>query len=100
MLSKIKCSERNFMMKIKNVVQIAVLAVIGCVVSFGISMLTGLLGMAALYISAGFAAFVIGPTFVIAARKVQKRGTALLFWVVLGLVYACLLYTSPSPRDS
>ena len=92
MLSKIKCSERNFMMKLKNVVQIAVLAVIGCVVAFGISMLTGLLGMAALYISAGFAAFVIGPTFVIAARKVQKRGTALLFWAVLGLVYAILGY--------
>ena len=55
-------------------------------------MLTGLLGMAALYISAGFAAFVIGPTFVIAARKVQKRGTALLFWTVLGLVYAILGY--------
>lgn len=55
-------------------------------------MLTGLLGMAALYISAGFAAFVIGPTFVIAARKVQKRGTALLFWAVLGLVYAILGY--------
>ena len=48
--------------------------------------------MAALYISAGFAAFVIGPTFVIAARKVQKRGTALLFWAVLGLVYAILGY--------
>ena len=30
------------MMKLKNVVQIAVLAVIGCVVAFGISMLTGL----------------------------------------------------------
>lgn len=80
------------MMKLKNVVQIAVLAVIGCVVAFGISMLTGLLGMASLYISAGFAAFVIGPTFVIAARKVQKRGTALLFWAVLGLVYAILGY--------
>ena len=78
--------------KLKNIVQIAVLAVIGCVVSFGISMLTGLLGIAALYISAGFAAFVIGPTFVIAARKVQKRGTALLFWAVLGLVYAILGY--------
>lgn len=78
--------------KLKNIVQIAVLAVIDCVVSFGISMLTGLLGMAALYISAGFAAFVIGPTFVIAARKVQKRGTALLFWTVLGLVYAILGY--------
>lgn len=78
--------------KLKNIVQIAVLAVIGCVVSFGISVLTGLLGMAALYISAGFAAFVIGPTFVIAARKVQKRGTALLFWAVLGLVYAILGY--------
>lgn len=80
------------MMKLKNVVQIAVLAVIGCVIAFGISMLTGLLGMASLYISAGFAAFVIGPTFVIAARKVQKRGTALLFWAVLGLVYAILGY--------
>ena len=78
--------------KLKNIAQIAVLAVIGCVVSFGISMLTGLLGMAALYISAGFAAYVIGPTFVIAARKVQKRGTALLFWAVLGLVYAILGY--------
>ena len=48
--------------------------------------------MASLYISAGFAAFAIGPTFVIAARKVQKRGTALLFWAVLGLVYAILGY--------
>ena len=79
-------------MKLKNVVQIAVLGVIGFVLAMGIGMLTGLLGMAALYISAGFAAFVIGPTFVIAARKVQKRGTALLFWAVLGLVYAILGY--------
>lgn len=67
----------------KNVVQFAVWAVIGYVVSFGISMLTRLLGIAALYISTGFADFMIGPTFVIAARKVQKRGTALLFWAVL-----------------
>lgn len=70
--------------KLKNIVQIAVLAVIGCVVSFGISVLTGLLGMAALYISAGFAAFVIGPTFVIAARKVQKRGQRFSFGLCLG----------------
>ena len=28
------------------------------------------------------------------------RGRRLLNWLPLGLTYACLLYTSPSPRDS
>lgn len=70
--------------KLKNIVQIAVLAVIGCVVSFGISMLTGLLGMAALYISSGFAAFVIGPTFVIRLEKYKSVAQRFFFGLCLG----------------
>ena len=40
-------------MKLKNVVQIAVLGVIGFVLAMGIGMLTGLLGVVSLYVSAG-----------------------------------------------
>ena len=58
-------------MKLKNVVQIAVLGVIGFVLAMGIGMLTGLLGVVSLYVSAGFGAFFVAPVYVIMARKVQ-----------------------------
>ena len=48
-------------MKLKNVVQIAVLGVIGFVLAMGIGMLTGLLGVVSLYVSAGFGAFFVAP---------------------------------------
>lgn len=56
-------------MKLKDVIQIAVLTVIGFAIGMAISMLTGTLGAIALYASAGFAAFAVGPVFVITAKN-------------------------------
>ena len=56
-------------MKLKDVVQIAVLTVIGFAIGMAVSMFTGTLGAIALYASAGFAAFVVGPVFVIMAKR-------------------------------
>ena len=56
-------------MKLKDIVQIAVLTVIGFAIGMAVSMFTGTLGAIALYASAGFAAFVVGPVFVIMAKK-------------------------------
>ena len=50
-------------MKLKDIVQIAVLTVIGFAIGMAVSMFTGTLGAIALYASAGFAAFVVGPVF-------------------------------------
>ena len=79
-------------MKLKNVVQIAVLGVIGFVLAMGIGMLTGLLGVVSLYVSAGFGAFFVAPVYVIMARKVQKRGASFLFWLIIGLLYLSLIH--------
>ena len=53
---------------------------------------TGTLGAIALYASAGFAAFVVGPVFVIMSKKAQKRGAAALFWVIYGLLNSAMGY--------
>ena len=37
------------------------------------------------------------PASLVAQRKIAARDT--VFWLVLGVAIACLLYTSPSPRD-
>lgn len=84
-------------MKLKNVVQIAVLGVIGFVLAMGIGMLTGLLGVVSLYVSAGFGAFFVAPVYVIMARKVQKRGASFLFWLIIGLLYIAMGYWIATP---
>lgn len=66
-------------MKLKDIVQIAVLTVIGFAIGMAVSMFTGTLGTISLYASAGFAAFVVGPVFVIMAKRVRKKGAAFLF---------------------
>jgi len=76
-------------MKLKDIVRIAVLTVIGFAIGMAISMLTGTLGAIALYASAGFAAFAVGPVFVITAKKVKHRWTAFLFY---GLLYTLMGY--------
>jgi len=63
-------------MKLKDIVQIAVLTVIGFAIGMAISMLTGTLGAIALYASAGFAAFAVGPVFVITAKKIKRSPIA------------------------
>ena len=79
-------------MKLKDIVQIAALTVIGFAIGMAVSMFTGTLGAIALYASAGFAAFVVGPVFVIMAKRIQKRGAAALFWIIYGLLYSVMGY--------
>lgn len=84
-------------MKLKDIIQVAVMTVIGFALGMVISMFTGTLGMVALYVSAGLAAFVVGPTFVIMANKIKKRGAAFLFWLVYGLLYTLMGYWTMIP---
>ena len=58
-------------MKLKDIVQIAVLTVIGFAIGMVVSMFTGTLGAIALCASAGFAAFVVGPVFL--CRSEERR---------------------------
>lgn len=79
-------------MTLKNVVQIAVLAVIGFALGMAVGLLTMFMGVVALYISSGLSALAVGPAFVIMARKIRKRGAAFLFWVIYGLLHAAMGY--------
>ena len=69
-------------MKLKDIATIAVLGVIVFALGMGVGMITGMFGALSMYVSAGFAAFFVGPVYTIMARKVQKRGTAFCFWLI------------------
>lgn len=77
-------------MKLKDIATIAVLGVIGFALGMGVGMITGMFGALSMYVSAGFAAFFVGPVYTIMARKVQKRGTAFCFWLIYGVLYAIM----------
>ena len=80
-------------MKLKDIATIAVLGVIGFALGMGVGMITGMFGALSMYVSAGFAAFFVGPVYTIMARKVQKRGTAFCFWLIYGVLYAMFIYS-------
>ena len=84
-------------MKLKDIARIAVLGVIGFVLGMGVGMITGLSGALSMYVSAGFAAFFVGPVFVIMARKVRKRGTAFISWLIYGVLYALMGFAVATP---
>lgn len=84
-------------MKLKDVVQIAVLTVIGFAIGMAVSMFTGTLGAIALYASAGFAAFVVGPVFVIMAKRIQKKRSRSF---VLGYLRSIILSNGLLDYDS
>lgn len=84
-------------MKLKDIATIAVLGVIGFALGMGVGMITGMFGALSMYVSAGFAAFFVGPVYTIMARKVQKRGTAFCFWLIYGVLYAIMGFAVATP---
>lgn len=75
-------------MKLKDIVQITIFTVVAFVLNMAVSTATGMLGTLSLYIAAGFASFVVAPPFIIMAKKIQKRGSAFIFFMLLGVFYA------------
>lgn len=78
-------------MNLKNIVKIAVFSVIGFVLTMGLGYATGALGvMPSLYLSCAFATIVVAPVFLILARSVKVRGTAFLYFFLIGLFYTLM----------
>lgn len=75
-------------MKLKNIVQVTIFTVVAFILNMAVSTATGMLGTLSLYIAAGFSSFVVAPPFVIMAKKLQKRGIAFIFFMLLGVFYA------------
>ena len=75
-------------MKLKDIVQVTIFTVVAFILNMAVSTATGMLGNLSLYISAGFSSFVVAPPFIIMAKKLQKRGIAFIFFMLLGVFYA------------
>ena len=75
-------------MKLKDIVQVTIFTVVALILNMAVSTATGMLGTLSLYIAAGFSSFVVAPPFVIMAKKLQKRGIAFIFFMLLGVFYA------------
>ncbi|MFO3667946.1 MULTISPECIES: MptD family putative ECF transporter S component [Peptoniphilaceae] len=75
-------------MKLKDVVQVTIFTVVAFILNMAVSTATGMLGTLSLYIAAGFSSFVVAPPFIIMAKKLQKRGIAFIFFMLLGVFYA------------
>ncbi|EMW6283702.1 MptD family putative ECF transporter S component [Enterococcus faecalis] len=75
-------------MKLKDIVQVTIFTVVAFILNLAVSTATGMLGTLSLYIAAGFSSFVVAPPFIIMAKKLQKRGIAFIFFMLLGVFYA------------
>lgn len=79
-------------MKLKDIVQVTIFTVVAFILNMAVSTATGMLGTLSLYIAAGFSSFVVAPPFIIMAKKLQKRGIAFIFFMLLGVFYALSRY--------
>lgn len=79
-------------MKIKDIIQITVFTVIAFVIGMAVSMGTGMLGTVSLYVSSGFSALVIAPPFFVMAKKVKKKPSAFIFFILLAVFWSLMGY--------
>ena len=78
-------------MNLKGIVKIAVFSVIGFVLTMGLGLLTGSFGMIpSLYLSSALPTIIAAPVFVIMCKQVAQRGTAFLYFLLLGVFYALM----------
>jgi len=73
-------------MKLKDIIQITVFTVIAFVLGMAVSMGTGMLG------TGGFSALVIAPPFFVMAKKVKKRPSAFIFFLLLSVFWSLMGY--------
>lgn len=79
-------------MKLKDIIQITVFTVIAFVLGMAVSMGTGMLGTASLYIASGFSALVIAPPFFVMAKKTKKKPAAFIFFMLLAVFWSLMGY--------
>jgi len=79
-------------MKLKDIIQITVFAVIAFVLGMAVSMGTGMLGTVSLYVASGFSALVIAPPFVVMAKKIKKKPSAFIFFMLLAIFWSLMGY--------
>lgn len=78
-------------MNLKGIVKIAVFSVIGFVLTMGLGFLTGAFGMIpSLYLSSALPTIIVAPVFVIMCKQVGQRGTAFLYFLLMGVFYALM----------
>ena len=78
-------------MNLKCIVKIAVFSVIGFVLTMGLGFLTGSFGMLpSLYLSSALPTIIVAPVFVIMCKQVQQKGTAFLYFLLMGVFYALM----------
>lgn len=78
-------------MDLKSIVKIGVFSVIGFVLTMGLAFVTGSFGMIpSLYLSSALATIVIAPVFVIMCKSIKKRGTAFIYFLLIGVFYALM----------
>ena len=78
-------------MKLKGIVKVAVFSVIGFVLTMGLGFLTGTFGMIpSLYLSSALPTIIVAPVFVIMCKQVAERGTAFLYFLLIGVFYVLM----------
>lgn len=78
-------------MSLKGIVKIAVFSVIGFVLTMGLGFFTGSLGMIpSLYLSSSLGTIITAPVFIIMCKQVAERGTAFLYFLLLGVFYVLM----------
>ena len=78
-------------MNLKGIVKIAVFSVIGFVLTMGLGFLTGSFGMLpSLYLSSALPTIIVAPVFVIMCKQVGQRGTAFLYFLLMGVFYVLM----------
>lgn len=78
-------------MNLKNIVKIAVFSIIGFILTMGLGFLTGALGVpVSLYLSCALATILAAPVFVILCRSVNTRGTAFLYFFLVGVYFTIM----------
>lgn len=77
-------------MKLKDIIVVSLLGVVGFVISMAASMLTQLFGSYGIFIHISIGSLLCAPVFFVMCHKIAKRGAIFIYYLLFGIVYSIM----------
>lgn len=77
-------------LQLKDIITVALLGVVSFVISMVGGMVTQLFGVYGIFVHVSIGSLLVAPVYFVMCNKVEKRGTILLYYLIMGIAYTIM----------
>ncbi len=84
-------------LKLKDIIIVSLLGVIGFVISIVAGMAVGVFGIYGIFLNVSISSFLTAPIYFVMCHKIHKRGAIFIYYLLSGIIYAIVGFVPMIP---